>query len=409
MTNITRRSNGMYYAEIKVPAALRPVIGKSKLIQSLKTRDKRKAVVEAAPILKQFYAQLEAAETGPDAYAAVLARGFADVYATPRDEPIDEFGYTQAERNLEGFLDSLPDDVQHRYRRGVPFLANLNAYEDTFTKLITAKECRRYMRELVDYIPTLDPKDLKKRNVMRWLDDETMKAKPRAVRTMQKGAGFGAEYFEWLVQKGYVSDEVENPFKGLRFPKTLARVEGYIPLTLSEILAVRDASVEKGDNELTAYIDVARYTGMRISEVAALSSDSVQVVDGVECFRVKPDAKTKASSNRLVPIAKSLEKLMKASGYSLESFNLGNRHVQVSKRFGRTKMVVLEDGHDRHKCFHSIRKYVVTTLERAGVPEGITADLVGHDKPTMTYGTYSAGSTAKQLSGAVKKLEAAQK
>ena len=84
------------------------------------------------------------------------------------------------------------------------------------------------------------------------------------------------------------------------------------------------------------------------------------------------------------------------------------RHDAVSKRFGRLKRVVLEDGASRTKVFHSIRKYVATTLEREGVPEGITADLLGHEKQTMTYGVYSGGSSIQQLVGAVKKLEKAQ-
>jgi len=104
------------------------VVGKRKLIRSLKTRERRTAVVEAAPILKAFYARLEAAERGPYAYADVLARGFVEEYETQHDEPRDESGYTRAERNLEGFLDTLPDDVQHRYRRGVPFLSFLSEF-----------------------------------------------------------------------------------------------------------------------------------------------------------------------------------------------------------------------------------------------------------------------------------------
>ena len=41
--------------------------------------------------------------------------------------------------------------------------------------------------------------------------------------------------------------------------------------------------------------------------------------------------------------------------------------------------------------FHSLRKTVVTILENAGVPENVVADIVGHEKTTMTYGLYSGG------------------
>ena len=53
----------------------------------------------------------------------------------------------------------------------------------------------------------------------------------------------------------------------------------------------------------------------------------------------------------------------------------------------------LENGSTRQKCFHSIRKFVVTTLEQGGVTEGVAADLVGHEKPNITYNVYSGGSS----------------
>jgi hypothetical protein len=35
-------------------------------------------------------------------------------------------------------------------------------------------------------------------------------------------------------------------------------------------------------------------------------------------------------------------------------------------------------------------------LENAGVVENVAADIIGHDKPTMTYGLYSGGNSFKQ-------------
>jgi len=55
--------------------------------------------------------------------------------------------------------------------------------------------------------------------------------------------------------------------------------------------------------------------------------------------------------------------------------------------------------------FHSIRKTVITELENAGIPEGISADIVGHEKKTMTYGLYSAGTSDKKKFEAIKNLE----
>ncbi len=54
--------------------------------------------------------------------------------------------------------------------------------------------------------------------------------------------------------------------------------------------------------------------------------------------------------------------------------------------------------------FHSIRKTVVTILENAGAPENVVADIVGHEKTTMTYGPYSGGVSLAVKRDALAKL-----
>ena len=79
----------------------------------------------------------------------------------------------------------------------------------------------------------------------------------------------------------------------------------------------------------------------------------------------------------------------------------GERSASIGKRFGRLKKGL---GFDSTKVFHSIRKTVVTQLEQAGVPESVTADIVGHEKKTITYGLYSGGSSLKQKLEAINKI-----
>jgi integrase len=57
-------------------------------------------------------------------------------------------------------------------------------------------------------------------------------------------------------------------------------------------------------------------------------------------------------------------------------------------RFGRLKTRL---GYGPGLVFHSIRKTVSTLFEDAQVPEGVTADIRGHEKNTITYGLYSRG------------------
>jgi integrase len=174
-------------------------------------------------------------------------------------------------------------------------------------------------------------------------------------------------------------------------------------MSFEEVWLLRQAAQDANDLLMVTYIDIGRFTGMRLSEIGELSTESIVVDSGVRCFRVRPDAKTEASSNRLIPIASSL-----TSCVDLENLDLRGTSNAVGKRFGRLKRLVLEDGSTRQKCFHSIRKFVVTTLEQGGVAEGVAADLVGHEKPNITYNVYSGGSSVEQLSHAVEVLERRQ-
>lgn len=79
----------------------------------------------------------------------------------------------------------------------------------------------------------------------------------------------------------------------------------------------------------------------------------------------------------------------------------GDRSNAIGKRFGRLKT---ETGFTANHVFHSIRKTVVTLLENAGVPENVAADIVGHEKPTMTYGLYSGGNELEIKRAAIEKL-----
>ena len=90
---------------------------------------------------------------------------------------------------------------------------------------------------------------------------------------------------------------------------------------------------------MVAFIDIARFTGMRLSEIGALNTDSIELIDGIACFRVKSDAKTAASANRLIPISKKLQSLV-----DLEHLDMKNLGTAVGKRFGRVKKHVLVDG-----------------------------------------------------------------
>ena len=75
--------------------------------------------------------------------------------------------------------------------------------------------------------------------------------------------------------------------------------------------------------------------------------------------------------------------------------------TRLSRRFGRLRSSL---GYGPELVFHSLRKTVTTKLEQAGVPEGVAADIVGHEKQTITYGLYSGGTSMAQKMEAITKI-----
>jgi hypothetical protein len=59
------------------------------------------------------------------------------------------------------------------------------------------------------------------------------------------------------------------------------------------------------------------------------------------------------------------------------------------------------------RCAHvfpSIRGTVATLLENASVLENVAAGIIGHEKPTMTYGLYSGNASLAVKRKAIEKL-----
>lgn len=147
------------------------------------------------------------------------------------------------------------------------------------------------------------------------------------------------------------------------------------------------------------------WTGARIEELCALPKAKVKD-DQLEIS----DAKTSAGW-REVPIHPKLKATVKrliddsTDGFLLSGLSKNkyeDRSGALGKRFGRLKTDL---GFGPRRVFHSIRRTVSTMLENAGVSENISADILGHEKPTITYGLYSGGTSMKLRSAAIKKLQ----
>ncbi|MBV7378811.1 tyrosine-type recombinase/integrase [Maritimibacter sp. DP4N28-5] len=172
-----------------------------------------------------------------------------------------------------------------------------------------------------------------------------------------------------------------------------------------QVVDLYQAALSNGDQKLGQLIYLGMWTGCRIEEICSLKVSDVDE----DRFRIG-DAKTEAGE-RTVPIHTELSDMLRTlcrtskDGYVLCGLTVNkydDRSNAIGKRFGRLKR---SHGFDSHFVFHSIRKTVATMLENAGVPEGVAADILGHEKKTMTYGLYSGGSSFERMSSAISTLQ----
>lgn len=214
-------------------------------------------------------------------------------------------------------------------------------------------------------------------------------------------------YWRYLDRAGYI-DRDDAPFtdvldKGYSKKKE-GKEKGEAAFSADEVVALRHSAERKGDLSLNNLITLAMWTGCRIEELCSLA-----VKDVLSDRLLIHAAKTNAGE-RAVPVHSKLKPLLddlcrnSKDGYVMSglSFNkYGHRSNAIGKRFGRLKKA---HGFGATHVFHSIRKTVATQLENAGIAEGISADILGHEKQTMTYGLYSGGTEFDLMKKAIERL-----
>lgn len=203
-----------------------------------------------------------------------------------------------------------------------------------------------------------------------------------------------------------------SPFLNHEFPinKKGKRDDGRKAFNPEDITKLYTGALNHNNTLLKDLICIATYTGCRIEEICQLSVDkSIIKENNVLCFSIE-DAKSPAGIRKIpihTALVPTIERLKKESSNGMlipsKSKNkYGILSDLYSKAFGRFK---LELGYDKSYVFHSIRKTVITQLQRAGV-EGITiASIVGHETGTITFDIYSEGPSIKQKQKALEKLK----
>jgi integrase len=408
-----------YHARLTIPKDVRVKFGnKAELWRTTGTGDKRLAAIRGAELVATWKREVYAARNGinvtewtkswakelrdsstrpvgddvlPDRIAAegIMLDQLEDMVQDRRlTVPQAKAAYEVA-TGLRVILADHRDDYLDQYRsHSIKTKAAYHAAVERFLKqfpddhLVTPKALRQWVTALVDV-------------------DEL------AAKTVTRMIGQARSFWAFLVEHDIVQREPNTAaLAALTVPKTATKQVSIRPFTPKEVVGFLQSPVAVGDKQLTLLITIAMYTGARIEEVAMLRKSDLDFDQEVIHFR---GTKTRAA-NREVPMHPVLTPILSATltshtdPFVIDGLTIdarGERGKAIGKRFGRLKTAM---GYEGNKVFHSIRKTVGTQFEQSEVLEGVAADILGHEKQTMTYGLYSGGSSLKQKRDAVHKL-----
>jgi integrase len=203
-------------------------------------------------------------------------------------------------------------------------------------------------------------------------------------------------YWDYLHVNEFAGES--TPFHGLRLMKRSGvKIGKYLP---EQVLELWRRAIANDDSLLADLIRLAAFTGSRIEAMCQLKEDDVRFDPDSACRFIHISKDKTEAGVRDVPIhsavAPLIDRYLKTAAerdgflFPTTSDNkYGERSSAAGKRFGRLKTKL---GFGAAYNFHSFRHTVAHLFERAKISEGVAADIMGHRKPTMTYGLY-AGET----------------
>lgn len=406
-----------YFAVLYVPKDVRPIIGKHKFYKSTETSDRTIAEKRAAALVLGWKNEISRARnTSPDPLIAEALELLQNKKRLKHPFLVNDIIEARAEEiscNSSQLAADEFEAIAYGKRIALQTLVSpwiLHEKERGLAEK-TIDQASRDIELLVNACPTANL--LESKYIEPWIKliytngNLTPASITRIISSCRK-------FFKYLQHIEEIAINTPNPFNvppqykrsTKHNAKAINKVKHWIPFTVDEVNLIYMEAKKKDDPQLLNLINIGAYTGARIEELCSLKCDEVKIQSD-EIFI--NESKT-SSGIRIVPIHNNikplLQQLIKEStdGYVISGLTLnkyGDRSNAIGKRFGRLKTLLKFS--EQHK-FHSIRKTVVTSLENAGISEGVAADIVGHEKPNITYGLYSGGTSLHVKKKAIKHL-----
>lgn len=404
--HIELRAN-TWYAVLVIPKDVRSILDKFKFFKSLETTSKKEACQRAAPLVALWKSQIDEARGNVGAVNSEALR-WKGYLSTATDVELDVLEESLLDK-AQSLINTIgKDEAVEFYQVAKGYKTPLDSnYQKWKEQIILVPKTRDQTVKDVDVFikrfKTIEK--VTKQEVRKWTDE--LLAQGSSIGTVNRLLISARNYWKYL-QKIDVASLDSEPLnlKGLIPTVKKKNKKGYIPFEPSAVVRLWNAALAKGEQELADLIYLGAYTGARIEEICAL-----QLKDVTDSSFNIIESKTNAGI-REVPIHSQLTAIVKRlkdnskDGYLLTglTFNkYGDRSNNLGKKFGKLKTQL--GFSSRLEVFHSIRKTLVTQLENAGVSEGVTADIVGHEKKTMTYGLYSGGNSLAIKKEAIEKIQ----
>ena len=428
------RRRNVWYARLGIPEAVRHHFdGRIRFFQSTKHSDQHKAQIVALELVTQWKRQIAAAQNiklDPDVELALDLRKQIESEREAFD-PMCLGDYPPIEDAVSDHTDKLREKGEEEraakiasivYQNQVVLQSELPGWEATVKgtpRSISQKI--KAGREVAERFPTLT--DITPQSVKDWarylMAPKSEGGMGFAKPTIERRFNAGRSIWRYLQDHGKAPTDVQ-PFTLPAFVSEADKAKrrqrqretgsakarvGFMP---SDIVRLRSiaSKTKYNPHQLTTLITLGMYTGARIEEICSLKcSECSETVFKITKSKTEAGYREVPVHPEIVPFVRELLSNSK-DGYLISGLKInpstGERSGAIGKRFGRLKK---KEGFSKSTGFHSIRHTVITMLENAGVGENTTADIVGQDKPRITYGLYSGGSSYETKLEAIKLLK----
>lgn len=423
-----------YYARVRVPRTLEKLVGQSHLRRTLGTGSKSEANQRKHKVvadLKGELASLRKAPPQPGAPGLTLAdaKAFREQLQELRQSHREED--EEHASTLEQVASDMADKVEalHGTARAVKWFRSATATDDSLRDLmdkwVAASDYREstkagHRKALVDLLVFLEdedarPRDVTKKTAARYVEAVT-ESKTLAHTTIRDRLVSLGGFWSWMDSKALLPPNTANPWTGHRVSKVQnpgtrppKRPGGFYPAELLKLLqGTPKARSWPTWNYLPDLMVLGMFTGSRIEKLCGLTTDRVEATADGYILHIQGD-KTEAG-DRLVGVthaapAAALARRLKdrpAGAVLFPELTPGGlddkMSASASKAFGRYRRACdVPDGTD----FHSFRRVVMDTLEKARTLPVEIARFVGHKVGNMASDVYAGQSLRPETTLAV--------